>query len=331
MQRCLQLAKLGLGHTQTNPMVGCVIVHQDQIIAEGYHHAFGKAHAEVEAFNLIENKTILKECDVYVNLEPCSFQGKTPACASLFEANPVQRLIVGMLDPNPKVAGRGLDRVKATGSQITYPVLQHECKLLNKAFVKSIAQKQPYVIAKWAQSADGFIGNTTEQVNISNSLVNTLTQQWRAQIDAYIIGNKTLKVDQPKLDSRLFKGKQPLRCVIGNQIDMTNPFFKGSSEGLLFSKNPIANLPDQFQQVLTLDPKSVLEELYKRHIGTLMIEGGSFTLNSFLVANLVDELSVITNNSLTLKEGVKAPCIPERFKLDRQEQFRDNTIAYYRL
>ena len=330
MKRCLELAKLGLGRTKTNPLVGCVIVHQNNIIAEGYHSAFGKPHAEVEAFNKVKDKSILKECAVYVNLEPCSFVGKTPACAALFEANPCKRLIVGMLDPNPRVAGKGIERLRKAGIETTLSVLEEQCQHLNKAFIKSIHAQQPYVIAKWAQSDDGFIGSTNERVMISNDLVNTVSQKWRAEIDAYLIGNNTLRIDQPRLDLREFQGNQPLRCILGNSIDLNNPFFENETPGILFTHQHPNQLPSHFKAKDISNPLGILKYLYQENVGTLMIEGGRQTIQSFLHLDLVDELRIITNHALKLQQGISAPELPDDlFFVEAQEFYRDNSINYF--
>lgn len=330
MQRCLELAKMGLGKTKTNPMVGCVIVHQDKIIAEGYHTTFGKAHAEVEAFDKVQDKSVLKDCDIYVNLEPCSFIGKTPACASLFEANPCKRLIVGMLDPNPKVAGKGIERVQRVGIEVTLNVLQAACKQINQAFITSIQSQRPYVIAKWAQSEDGFIGRIGERVEISNKLVNTQTQKWRLEYDAYLIGNQTLVTDKPRLDLRDFEGTQPIRCVIGNSIDLDNPFFQVNAPGILFTNQTFEQLPTLFKTKSISNPHEILSYLYQENIGTLVIEGGAITLQNFIDQGLVDELRVITNHTLMLEQGITAPRFQENsFEPKEEIQYRNNSIQYY--
>lgn len=327
MKRCLELAALGKGFTRTNPLVGCVIVHNGTIVAEGYHQKFGEAHAEVNAFNQLSDKSILNECDVYVNLEPCSHEGKTPPCTQLFDKYPCKRLIVGMLDPNEKVAGKGIDKIKSLGIAVEIPVLENECQEINKTFTKSILTKTPYVIAKWAQSADGFIAKENQRTAISNDLVNSITQQWRKEHDAILIGSKTLKIDEPKLNLRTFWGKQPLRCVIGDHINTNNPFFTLSEPGIVFSSNASLQLPSHFRQLKTVNPNKVLEALYKESCGTLVIEGGANTIAQF--SDCIDEIRIITNHSLLLEGGVKAPKINlSHFEETTISTYRDNTIQF---
>ena len=330
MHRCIELASLGNGYTQTNPLVGCVIVHQNKIIAEGYHQKFGQAHAEVNAFAQINDKSVLSQCDVYVNLEPCSHHGKTPACTSLFKHYPCKRLIIGMLDPNPKVAGKGMTLIQNLGIAIKVGVLEQECKKLNRAFIFSVLNQKPYVIAKWAQSSDAFLGHKQKKTNISNTTVDIITQKWRSEYDAYLIGNNTLSVDSPQLNSRIFTGKQPLRCVIGSNIDLANSFFKVGNKCHIFSMQHIESLPHNCSQSKEIDLEKVLEILYSKDIGTLVIEGGTQTIQSFLDHGLVNEIRRITNNHLTLNQGVKSPLLEEvHFELAYSEFIRDNTIETF--
>ncbi len=327
MQYCLQLAKQALGNTKTNPMVGCVIVYQNKITAQGYHEAFGKAHAEVNAFNQIADKTILSECDVYVNLEPCNFAGKTPACCDLFEQNPCKNLYVGMKDPNPMVAGKGIERLKKLGVNVIENILEKECIALNKAFIKSITSKKPYVIAKWAQSKDKFIGKIDQRIAISNAFVNLETQKWRNQIDAYLVGNQTLKIDNPKLTVRELKGRNPVRVVIGDVKSFDYELFNDDAAAFCFGTT-LTSDKSNIQIYKETNLEEVLEILYQNHIGTLMIEGGSKTLQSFLDAKLIDEIRCITANNLILKEGIAAPTFDD-FELLKTDQFSDNTIQYF--
>lgn len=329
MQRCLELAALGSGKTKTNPLVGCVIVLNDEIIAEGYHQEYGKAHAEVNAFGQIENKTNLKEATVYVNLEPCSHQGKTPACTNLFEANPCKKLVVGILDPNPEVSGSGIQKVRDCGIEVEIGVLEEECKVLNRSFIHGITHQQPYVIAKWAASADNFISNKNEQTSISNKLINTTTQQWRREFDAYLIGKSTLNIDKPSLNLRDFGGNQPIRCVLGNNISLDNPFFNIPSKTFLFT-NEQQMVSENLQKVQLKELTKILDFLYTQDVGTLVVEGGGQTLQSFLDKDLVNELRIITNPTLNLKEGIVAPKYDKsKFKLHKAENYRGETIDYY--
>jgi len=328
MQYCLQLAAQGKGHNRTNPLVGCVIVHQEKIIAEGFHQGFGEAHAEVNAFAQIADKSVLKECTVYVNLEPCSHQGKTPPCCLLFKDVPCKTLVIGMLDPNPLVMGKGIEQLEKMGIEVIVGVLKEECEKLNQAFIKSIKTQRPYVIVKWAQSADGFIGKINKRTAISNAMVNLWTQQWRSQIDCYLIGHRTLKTDNPQLTVRDLKARNPARAVIGAVQTFEYDFFKDNAAIFIFSNDASSNFPAGLQHFTFKNLDEILKTLYENTIGTVMIEGGSQTIQSFLDAGLVDEIRCITNQDLNLKEGVLAPR-GVGFNNTKHVVMENNTIDFY--
>lgn len=326
MQRCLDLAKLGKGYTKTNPLVGCVIVNEGGIIGEGFHQKYGEAHAEVNAFNNVADKSLISNATVYVSLEPCSFEGKTPACTQLFHQNPCKKIVIGALDPNPKVSGNGVKELQSLGIKTKVGVLERECKELIKPFLYSIKNKQPYTIAKWAESGDGFIGLADKRTKISNSLIDTKTQLWRSQIDAFLIGHNTLKTDNPLLNSRILHKKQPLRCVIGNNISNEGPFFELPSPILLFGEgNQEAN---NISINKTNDPAKILDFLYSINVGQIIIEGGTYTIEEFLQKGLVQEIRRIINPEMKLKTGIKAPQIND-FHLEKTENYGAQIIEYW--
>jgi diaminohydroxyphosphoribosylaminopyrimidine deaminase/5-amino-6-(5-phosphoribosylamino)uracil reductase len=324
MKRCLELA--ALGYTKSNPKVGCVIVYRDEIIGEGYHEMFGEAHAEVNAFNSVQNKELIKNATIYVSLEPCSFHGKTGACTRLFQSNPCKKVVIGVLDPNPKVAGNGVAALKAIGIEVVTGVLEEECKAINQAFFFSVGAKRPYTIAKWAQSADGYLGLDRKRTKISNELVDTKTQLWRSQVDAYLIGHQTLIIDQPLLNSRLVPKNQPLRCVIGNNIQIDGHFFEFNSPILLFGDNKTDN--PGIETYPSNQPQQILDYLYTQNIGQLMLEGGTYTIQRFIDANLVQEIRRIINPNLILEAGTNAPTFSQ-FKLIKTEKIKDQLIEYW--
>ncbi len=327
MRYCLKLAAVAKGYTKTNPLVACIIVHENKIIGEGYHRSFGAEHAEVNAFAMVENKSLLKESTVYVNLEPCSYYGKTPACCDLFEKYPCKEIIIGMKDPNPLVAGNGIARLKAAGIKVLMSDLEAECKQLNVAFCKSIVSAKPYVIAKFAQSQDGFITKIGERTQISNALVNLQNQQWRIFADAIIIGNNTLKIDNPLLSQRVFDKPQPLRVVLGKTFNFELPFFQIETPICCFGSNQIS--PKAHINVFeTTDLKEILTVLYKQNIGSVVIEGGLQVLQSFIDQDLVDELYVVTNTTLALLAGVRAPSF-EDFCCMSEDMYGNNRIEYF--
>jgi len=328
MQYCLQLAVQGQGHNKTNPLVGCVIVYQDKIIAQGYHQSYGEAHAEVNAFAQIADETILKESTVYVNLEPCSHQGKTPPCTLLFKNAPCKTLVVGMLDPNPLVAGKGIAQIENLGIEVISGVLQQQCETLNEPFVKSIKNQKPYVIAKWAQSADGFIGISDERTEISNALVNLLAQKWRTEIDCYLIGHQTLKTDNPQLTVREIEGRNPARAVIGRIKSLDFKFFNDNADLFVFTNEKLPLAESSLKSFAFKNLDDILNTLYENTIGTVMIEGGAKTIQSFLDAGLVDEIRCITNLELILNTGVIAPQFTNFSKTSRQIM-ENNAIDFY--
>lgn len=280
MYRCLQLATNGKGFVAPNPMVGAVIVYQGKIIAEGFHRKWGEAHAEVNAINAVRDIELLKKSTLYVNLEPCSHYGKTPPCAELIIRKEIPRVVVGMKDPFPKVAGRGIKMLQDKGVEVITGILEEESKELNIRFITSIENHRPYVILKWAQSLDGYIDKYREvndgksPVVFSNEFTKVLVHKLRAEEGAIMVGSKTLLLDNPKLNVRYWDGKDP--CII-----------KADSKQSL---------------------KEMLKDLYNQGIQSLIVEGGTKLLQSFIHLGYWDEARVEVA-SLKIKEGVKAPVI----------------------
>lgn len=321
IKRCLELAKNGLGTTYPNPLVGCVIVYQDKIIGEGWHYKSGEPHAEVNAINAVADKSLLKSAELYVNLEPCSHYGKTPPCADLIVKHEIPKVIIGALDTNEKVSGKGVFHLKNNGCDVTVGVLEKKCLALNKRFYTYHNLKRPYIILKWAASADGFIAKNIEDGQkrvpyfITNAYSLQLVHQWRAEEQTILVGTNTAVADNPKLDVRHVKGKHPIRIVLDRTLripkdsalfdktiktivltDASNISSAKSDENLIFEPvNFDVSVP---QQICTL--------LYKCKIQSLIIEGGSQTLQSFIDADLWDEARIFKGESL-LKQGVKAP------------------------
>ena len=278
MRRCLQLAAYGRGFVAPNPMVGAVIVHNDRIIGEGFHGKYGSPHAEVQAIASVANEKLLKDSTIYVNLEPCSHYGKTPPCVDLILEKQIPRVIAGHEDPFSEVSGRGLKTLREAGIEVVCGVLEDECKELNKSYLTYINRRRPYIILKWAQSADGFIDHFREEndgkapVRFSNTFTQILVHKIRAEESAIMVGTRTLRLDKPALTVRYWTGNNPERITADSHLPLQ-------------------------QQV---------RSLFERNIQSLIVEGGAKLLQSFLNENLWDEIQVEIA-PFQLKSGIAAP------------------------
>lgn len=315
MLKCIELAKKGFGKVAPNPMVGCVIVHENKIISKGYHKNFGEAHAEINAINSVKHKSLLKKSVLYVNLEPCSHFGKTPPCADFIIRNKIKYVVIGNMDTNPFVSGKGIQKLISAGCNVQIGVLEDKCKELNIRFFTFHEKKRPYVILKWAETKDKFIGTTHFRLQISGNKANKLVHQWRSEEQAVMVGTNTALTDNPKLTVRLTKGKNPLRIVIDKSLRIPswyNLFNKQAPTLVFTASNKIST---QNLQFVNIDfSKNVLQqiltELYERNIQSVIVEGGAKLLNSFIAENLWDEARIFTNNRrLNQKGGIAAPHI----------------------
>lgn len=284
MRRCIQLAQNGRMNAQPNPMVGAVIVYQDRIIGEGYHVRCGEGHAEVNACASVkkENEHLLKDSTIYVSLEPCSHYGKTPPCADLLISKGFRRCVIGCQDPFAKVQGRGIQKLKDAGIEVTVGVLEEACKALNKRFMTYHGKKRPFVTLKWAESADGFIDG-----HISNVYTQMVCHKRRAEHQAILVGRKTYEIDKPSLNVREWTGKSPKRYVVSSQL---------------------LTLPEGFQLIQSTSVDNILQRLYEDGIQTVLVEGGAELLQSFINSGLWDEC-YIEKGALTLNGKVKAPVL----------------------
>lgn len=299
MRRAIQLAKLGLGNTAPNPCVGSVIVHNNIIIGEGFHQKYGTPHAEVNAINSVkpEDRFLLSKSTVYVTLEPCFHYGKTPPCVDLIIKNNLKRVVIGCEDPNPKVAGQSIKKLRNLGIEVRVNVLDKECRAVAKRFMTYFTKKRPYIILKYAQSVDGFIGKKNEQVWITGQQTKRLVHKWRHEEAAIVIGTNTALIDNPTLTNRLWFGTQPLRLVIDRG-------------GILSSDLNILNNDAPFKVVKSSNLSELLDILYGLKVSSLIVEGGAALLNSFIEHNLWDEARVFTGDCL-LKDGIKAPTLQD--------------------
>ena len=309
MRRCLQLAKNGRQNAKPNPMVGAVIVSEDgRILGEGYHVRCGEGHAEVNAFASVkpEDEHLLAGATIYVSLEPCSHYGKTPPCADLIVSKRVKRCVCGCVDPFAKVQGRGIQKIREAGIEVTVGVLESECLELNKRF---ITHQRPYIILKWAQTANGFLDNEGKGMAVSSAFTKMLSHKLRAENDAILVGRVTDERDHSQLNVRDWYGKNPVRLV----IDRHHPCF----EGLDFSKGNEAVL------------RQIMSFLYINKVQSLIVEGGAITHQSFLDAGLWDEIRIETATSKFVKTGTEAPRLPHDVKPISHEEYDGNVIDTY--
>lgn len=304
IKRCIEIAKNGLGTTRPNPMVGSIIVHNNKIIGEGYTSKYGENHAEVNAINAVKNKDLLNESTLYVTLEPCSHFGKTPPCSQLIVKHKIPNVVIGCIDDNEKVAGKGITMLQDNGINVIVGVLENECKLHHKRFFSFHNKKRPYIILKWAETTDGFIAplqkNEQKPVWITNEYSRQLVHKWRTEEQAILVGANTVKVDNPSLTARDWTGKNPTRIVIDkeNKLSKKLSVFNAESETIIINENNTDFSKNIGHQIC--------DTLYKQNINSVIIEGGAKTLQTFIDENIWDEARVFIGN-IKFKEGVKAP------------------------
>lgn len=337
MQRCLQLAELGRGHVAPNPVVGAVLVHGQRIIGEGYHKIHGGPHAEVGCFASVskEDKPLLAQATLYVSLEPCAHFGKTPPCADLIIGNKVADVVVGCTDPFPAVAGKGVAKLKAAGINVTLGVLQNECIYINRRFFTFHKKQRPFIILKWAQTANGTIsGANGARIKISNEFSDREVHRWRSEESAILVGTNTALMDDPALTTRLVPGKNPLRIVIDKELRLpaSLQLFDRSVPTIVF--NTIKSEESTNLSYVQLESgedflPQLLNELYKRQIQSLIVEGGSAVLQSFINEGLWDEARVITNHDMHVPSGTKAPLLLNETLYSTQDIGSDS-IRYYK-
>lgn len=318
MQRCLELAALGASNVSPNPMVGAVIVHQGIIVGEGYHQKYGQPHAEVNAVNqALANypnaEELFKQSTIYVSLEPCAHYGKTPPCADLIIKHQIPYVVVGCRDPFAQVDGKGIEKLRQAGVEVTLGILEQECQDLNKRFFTRVQKQRPYIILKWAQTANGYFAPADgSQQWITGSESQKLVHQWRSEEDAILVGKNTARIDNPQLNTRLWPGKSPKRVVIDRNLELSPNLhlFDNSVETFVF--NAIKTDVQEKTKYIALEdfdrfvPQYILFQLYLQDVQSIIIEGGAHTLNTFIEAGLWDEARIFTGKML-LPAGIKAP------------------------
>ena len=337
MQRALQLANQGRFSVAPNPRVGAVIVHDNKIIGEGYHAKFGEAHAEVNAIESVKNSALLASSTLYVTLEPCAHHGKTPPCVDLILTHRIPTVVLANHDPFNKVNGSGIEKLKQAGVQVILNVLAEEGRELNKRFFTFHEKKRPYIILKWAETADGFVSRQKAAIEgknnwITNSLSAQLVHQWRAEEQGILVGRNTVEIDNPQLTCREFSGINPMRIILDPQLKLASSKRVFDAAAKTFLLNEKKNeMGEQVEVVKISFGNHFIEEFnafcFSRQIQSVIIEGGSFTLNQFIEANNWDESRIFKGKGC-FGSGLKAPSI--NGTLQSEEKIKEDILCIYR-
>ncbi len=310
MQRALELAERGKGQVRPNPLVGCVIVHNEKIIGEGYHQQYGGPHAEVHALASVVKPALLPYSTVYVSLEPCSHRGKTPPCANLLIEKGIKSVVVATLDPNPLVAGKGVQLLQDAGIEVAVGLLEQEARWQNRRFFCQQEKYRPYLILKWAQTQDGFLARENfDSKWISGTQSRQLVHQWRGEEQAILVGKNTALHDNPRLDVREWTGSNPIRIVLDSKLELPANLqvFDQQIPTLCYNTLKNETLPNlEWVKLPELSLEALLSDLQRRNIQSVLIEGGSHILQQFLAAGLWDEARVFTS-PITFEHGIAAP------------------------
>ena len=318
MRRCFDLARLGQAYTRQNPPVGAVVLHRNQVVGEGFHQRYGDSHAEVNALKDVDSKLSgALDTVLYVSLEPCSHYGKTPPCSNLIIERKIPKVMVAVRDPNPEVNGRGIQKLKRHNVAVIEGLNTEKAKQIIRPF--SIIQKKqrPYIILKWAQSLDGYIGKENQQIKISNAISDRLVHKWRYESDIILIGTKTAIIDRPRLSNRLWYGKSPVKAIIDRtgKVGLDHPIFEDSNQTIVYTA--LAQNTHIFNAVVidftTNIIPQILKHLFQTGAETLFVEGGSKTLKSFLDLGAWDECRIIESPKI-LGTGIVGPSKPSGLK-----------------
>lgn len=332
IKRCIELAKKATGKTYPNPLVGSVIVHNGKIIGEGFHQKAGENHAEINAINSVENPELLPESTIYVSLEPCAHFGKTPPCSLKIKEIGFKKVVIGAMDSHDKVNGKGKKILMDAGIETISGILEDECRELNKRFFTYHEKKRPYIILKWAESNDGFIDKDFKPTKISNELASQFVHQIRSEEHAILVGTQTALNDNPSLTTRLIEGRNPVRILIDFELKVPRDFKIYNYEAPTLVFNQEKDSEEENIKFIKISKENFLEELmeklYENQIQSILVEGGSKTLQTFIDANLWDETIIIKNKNLTLENGTKAP----KFEgsLIEEKEFRDNKVLFFK-
>lgn len=332
IKRCIELAQKATGKTYPNPLVGAVIVHNGKIIGEGFHQKAGENHAEINAINSVGNPELLPESTIYVSLEPCAHFGKTPPCSLKLKEIGFRKVVIGSMDSHDKVNGKGKKILQDAGIETISGILENECRTLNKRFFTFHEKKRPYLILKWAESGDGFIDKNFKPTKISNELASQFVHQIRSEEHAILVGTQTALNDNPSLTTRLIDGRNPVRILIDFDLKIPREFNIYNDEAPTLVFNQEKDLDEGNVKFIKISKENFLEnllqKLYENQIQSVLIEGGSRTLQTFINANLWDETIIIKNENLTLENGTKAPKFDGN--LVEEKYFRDNLVSMFR-
>lgn len=335
MNRCFELARLGKAQVAPNPMVGAVIVHRHSVIGEGYHQQYGGPHAEVNAIQAVKNKHLLKDSTLYVNLEPCAHHGKTPPCSDLIIANEIPRVVIANVDPFHEVSGKGIQRMRQAGIEVITGVLESDGRFLNRRFFTFHEKERPYIILKWAQTADGYIdiirtGQEFPPIWITNQVSKTLVHKWRTEEAGIMVGTNTALLDNPQLTARLWDGRQPVRVVPDRMLRLPQSLylFDHSAPTIVFTENPPQDQQNLFFRKVNFDHhpiQQMMTILYEFDVQSIIIEGGTSLLDSFIREGYWDEARIFEGKT-TFGDGVKAPQLRGQH---RKEEFVGDARLFY--
>ncbi|WP_312764542.1 bifunctional diaminohydroxyphosphoribosylaminopyrimidine deaminase/5-amino-6-(5-phosphoribosylamino)uracil reductase RibD [Epilithonimonas sp.] len=334
IKRCIELAEKALGQTYPNPLVGSVIVHNDKIIGEGFHKKAGEPHAEINAINSVKDKDkhLIPESTIYVSLEPCAHFGRTPPCSLKIVELGFKKVVIGAMDSHDKVNGKGKKIITDAGIEVVSEVFEDECRELNKRFFTYHEKKRPYIVLKWAQSADGFMDKNFKPIQISNSLSKQFVHQMRSEEHAILIGKNTAFHDNPSLTVREIEGKNPIRILIDFNLEVPIDFKIYNNEAKTIIFNSIKDSKENHLKFIKIEKENsidqILEKLYELQIQSVIIEGGRFTLQQFIDENIWDETIIFKNPNLYLENGTEAPnfdLIPQK-----TEKLRDTEVLFFK-
>lgn len=331
MRRAIELASLGLGYVSPNPLVGCVMVHEGKIIGEGWHKKFGEAHAEVNAANAVVDKGLLAESSVYVNLEPCSHFGKTPPCADMLVKLGVKKVIISNMDPNPLVAGNGIRKLRDAGIEVISGVLHQEGKVLNRRFFVFMEKARPYIILKWAETADSFMAHDNYESRwISNDHSRQLVHKWRTEEDAVMVGTRTAQHDDPRLNARDWSGRNPVRLVFDRFLRLSDNLHLFDHAQPTICYNLMRHQEERNLTLVRIGEdnfwQGMLHDLHQRGIQSVMVEGGAQTLQTFINGGWWDEARIF-RSSRVFEKGIAAPKPPGH--LESMEQIMGDQLSIY--
>lgn len=332
IKRCIELAQKATGKTYPNPLVGAVIVHNGKIIGEGYHQKAGENHAEINAINSVKNTELLPESTIYVSLEPCAHFGKTPPCSLKLKEIGFKKVVIGAMDSHDKVNGKGKKILMDAGIETISGILEEKCRELNKRFFTFHEKKRPYLILKWAESQDGFIDKDYKPTKVSNELASQFVHKIRSEEHAILVGTQTALIDNPSLTTRLIEGRNPVRILIDFELKVPRDFKIYNNEAPTLVFNQEKDAEEENIKFIKISKENFLEELlkklYENQIQSVLVEGGSRTLQTFIDANLWDETIIIKNENLILENGTKAPKFEGN--LVEEKYYRDNKISFFR-